>query len=90
MSGYSGAMASKVLFKRPSVNFIMLDLDAQWTVLRPSALATSKANRTIFSQPFAEISLRHWATPGVCICSIPAYKSSTFSLTTTKSIPRPL
>ena len=88
--GYSLATSSKVRFSRPSVRFMMLALVAHVTLLRPSATATSNASRTIFSQPLRLISLRHWATPGVCWCSIPAYRSSTFSRTTIRSIPRPL
>ncbi len=72
MSPYSGAMASKVRLSSPSVSFMMLALVAQATRLRPSERANSKASRTIFSQPFREMSLRHWATPGVCPCSMPA------------------
>ena len=72
MSGYSGAISSNVRLSVPSVSFMMFDFVAQWTVFRPSARANSNASRTIFSQPLREISLRHWATPGVCMCSIPA------------------
>jgi len=72
MSGYSGAISSNVRLSRPSVSFMMFDLVAQWTVVRPSARANSNPRRTIFSQPLREMSLRHCATPGVCMCSIPA------------------
>ena len=41
-------------------------------------------------RPVREMSFKHCATPGVCMCSMPAYRSSTFSRTTTRSIPRPL
>ena len=56
----------------PSVIFMMFDLVAQATFLRPSDRANSNARRTIFSQPLREMSFRHWATPGVCMCSMPA------------------
>ena len=64
--------ASKTRFSVPSVSFMMLAFVAQATLLRPSLLAYSNANRAIFSEPFTLISFRHWATPGVCMCSIPA------------------
>ena len=67
ISGYSGAMASNVRLSVPSVIFMMFDLVAQWTFLRPSARASSKPRRTIFSQPLREISLSASATPGVCM-----------------------
>ncbi len=90
MSGYSGAISSKVRLSIPSVIFMMLALVAQCTFLRPSARASSKASRTIFSQPLREISLNPCATPGVSMYSMPAYRSSTFSRTITRSMPRPL
>ena len=89
MSGYSGAISSKVRFISPSVSFMMFALVAQARLVRPSARANSNARRTIFSQPLREISFRHWATPGVCMYSMPAYRSSMFSRTTTRSMPRP-
>ena len=51
MSGYSLATASKVRLSMPSVIFMMFDLVAQATDLRPSDRANSNASRTIFSQP---------------------------------------
>ena len=69
---------------------MMLALVAQATLVRPSLRAYSNANRAIFSEPFSLISLSAWATPGVCMYSIPAYRSSTFSRTMTRSMPRPL
>ena len=42
MSGYSGATSSNVRLSVPSVSFMMFDLVAQWTVVRPSARANSK------------------------------------------------
>ena len=56
----------------PSVSFMMLAFVAQCTRFLPSARATSKASLMIFSLPFREMSFRHWATPGVSMCSIPA------------------
>ena len=50
----------------------MLALVAQATFVRPSLRAYSNANRAIRSEPFALISLSAWATPGVCMYSIPA------------------
>ena len=41
-----------------------------------------------FRVPLSRISLRHCATFAVCMCSMPAYKSSTFSRTTTRSMLR--
>jgi hypothetical protein len=72
MPGYSRATSSKVRFISPSVSFMMLALVAQCTEPRPSATATSNARRTMRSQPFFDMSFRHWATPGVCMCSMPA------------------
>ena len=89
-SGYSGAISSNVRFSIPSVSFMMLAFVAHVTVRRPSARASSNAKRTIFSQPLREISFSVCATPGDCMCSMPAYRSSTFSRTMTMSIPRPL
>ena len=41
MSGYSGAISSKVRLSSPSVSFMMFDLVAQATLVRPSARANS-------------------------------------------------
>ena len=68
---------------------MMFALVAHATLSRPSERAYSNANRTIFSLPFTEMSFRHSATPGVCMYSMPAYRSSTFSRTMTRSTPRP-
>jgi hypothetical protein len=68
---------------------MMLAFVAHATLVRPSERAYSNANRAIFSDPLTLISLSAWATPGVCMYSIPAYRSSTFSRTTTRSMPRP-
>ncbi len=51
ISGYSWATFSKARFRVPSASFMMLDLVAQWTFFRPSARASSKAKRAIFSEP---------------------------------------
>ena len=72
MSGYSGAISSNVRFSMPSVSFMMFDLVAQATLVRPSARANSNASRTIFSQPLRLMSFSDCATPGVCMCSMPA------------------
>ena len=64
MSGYSGAISSKVRLSIPSVIFMMFDFVAQWTVVRPSARASSNARRTIFSQPLREMSLRRLRDAG--------------------------
>ena len=72
MSGYSGAIRSNVRFTSPSVSFMMLAFVAQASDCRPSDRANSNAVRMIFSEPLALMSLRHWATSGVCMCSMPA------------------
>ncbi len=72
MPGYSGATSSNARFSMPSVNFMMFAFVAQATLARPSARASSNANRTIFSEPLRLMSLSVCATPGVCMCSIPA------------------
>ncbi len=59
MSGYSFAISSKTLWKRPSVSFMMLSLVKQVTFLRAFLRAYSKAYRTIFSEPGRVMSLRH-------------------------------
>ena len=63
---------SKTRFIVPSVNFMMFAFVAQATLVRCSLRANSNANRAIFSLPFTLISFRHCATPGVCMCSMPA------------------
>ena len=51
---------------------MMLAFVAHATFVRPSERAYANANRAIFSEPLALISLRACATPGVCMYSIPA------------------
>ena len=51
---------------------MMLALVAHATWVRPSLRAYSNANRAIFSEPLTLISFRAWATPGVCMYSMPA------------------
>ena len=58
--GHSDWLADPMAYQLPTYAGDMLALVAQWTVLRPSDRATSKARRTIFSQPLREMSLRHW------------------------------
>jgi hypothetical protein len=50
----------------------MFALVAHATLVRPSLRAYSKAKRAIFSHPYSLISFSAWATPGVCMYSMPA------------------
>ena len=54
------------------MNFRMLAFVAHATVGRASLRAYSKAKRAIFSEPFTLMSFSAWATPGVCMYSMPA------------------
>ncbi len=89
ISGYSGAISSNTCLKSPSVNFMMLALVAHVTFARPSRRASSNAYRMIFSEPLRVMILRPCATSGVSMCSMPAYRSSTFSRTMIMSTPSP-
>ena len=51
---------------------MMFALVATVTFFRPSASATAAASRTMRSQPTSVMIFRHCATPGVCMCSMPA------------------
>ncbi len=66
---------------------MMLSFVMQVTFFRPYARAYSKAYRTMFSQPGRVISLRTWVTSGVWRCSMPAYRSSSFSRMMTRFMP---
>ena len=71
-AGWPFSTCSPTRFIMPSVSFMMLALVATVTRWRPSASASAAASSTMRSHPTSVMSLRHCATPGVCMCSMPA------------------
>ena len=65
----------------------MLALCTAVTFLRPRRRACSKANSAIRVDAFSVMILRLSTTPGTTVCSRPAYRSSVFSRTITRSTP---
>ena len=74
--------------KRPSLSFMMLALWTAVTVLAARAAArTGTRTRAIRVDAFSVMIFRLSTTPGTTTCSRPAYRSSVFSRTMTRSTP---
>lgn len=67
--GSSSAAAKNSRCIMPSVIFMMFDFVATATFVRPYERASASAVRDTRWHPIREMSLSHWATSGVCMCS---------------------
>ena len=82
---YSAATVRQLSRKSPSDSFMMLALWTAVTLWRPLATAYSKANRAIRSDASRVMILMLSAASRPTMCSMPAYRSSVFSRTMTRS-----
>ena len=87
MSMYSRATRRTLSRKSPSPSFMMFALWIAVTFRRPWSRACAKANRAMRVEAFSVMIFRLSTTPGTTSCSRPAYRSSVFSRTITRSIP---